>query len=123
MRAPIGYLRKPQAADRLAVTLRTLDNWMKRGIIKSHKVGRSVYFKESELFEAFGERSSMVEPSAYNRQVDSSSLSAPTKAQCQHRDTIDLPESIFVWCKQCGSVKRKSNDPTVKWIHHSRCPA
>jgi hypothetical protein len=39
---------------------------------------------------------------------------------CKHTKTIDLPDSIFTWCRQCGAVKRRTNDPTVQWIPWTR---
>jgi excisionase family DNA binding protein len=50
--APTGYIRKQQAATVLGMTVRSVDNYMKTGLIDFYKFGRSVYFKESELLEA-----------------------------------------------------------------------
>jgi excisionase family DNA binding protein len=36
----------------LKVSKMTIHNWKKKGIIKSHKMGRKLYFKKSELMEA-----------------------------------------------------------------------
>jgi len=36
----------------LKVSKVTIHNWKKAGIIKSHKMGRKLYFKKSELLEA-----------------------------------------------------------------------
>jgi excisionase family DNA binding protein len=35
----------------LKVSKMTIHNWKKKGIIKSYKVGRKIYFKKSELIE------------------------------------------------------------------------
>ena len=53
LRAPEGYLRKPEACARLRIARRTLDNWTKAGFVPFIKVGRSVYFKETDLMNAF----------------------------------------------------------------------
>lgn len=107
LRAPSGYVRKPDAAERLGVQLRTVDNWMKRGLLKFHKVGRAVYFKESELLETFGETSPA---------PDVSVVSMPKPEKCKHDVVVDLPDSVFTWCRLCGAVRRKGNDPTVRWV-------
>ena len=43
------YLTKPEVAERLRKTIRTIDNWMKRGILPYYKMGRSVSFKWSDV--------------------------------------------------------------------------
>jgi excisionase family DNA binding protein len=43
------YIGKPEVAKRLNKTLRTIDNWMARGILPYYKIGRSVGFKWSEI--------------------------------------------------------------------------
>lgn len=41
-----------EAIKFLKVSKVTIHNWKKKGIIKSHKMGRKLYFKRSELLEA-----------------------------------------------------------------------
>jgi excisionase family DNA binding protein len=43
------YIGKPEVAKRLNKTLRTIDNWMARGILPYFKIGRSVVFKWSDV--------------------------------------------------------------------------
>ena len=43
------FIRKPEVARRLQRQVRTVDNWMKRGILPYYKIGRSVAFKWSEI--------------------------------------------------------------------------
>lgn len=54
--APKGYIRKPQAAEVLGMTIRSVDNYMKSGLIDFYKFGRAVYFKESDLLAAVESR-------------------------------------------------------------------
>lgn len=44
-----GFIGKAEVARRLNKTLRTVDNWMQRGILPYYKIGRSVEFKWSEV--------------------------------------------------------------------------
>lgn len=44
-----GFIGKAEVAQRLNKTLRTVDNWMQRGILPYYKIGRSVEFKWSEI--------------------------------------------------------------------------
>ncbi len=46
---PEGFISKPEVAKRLNKTLRTVDNWMKRGLLPYFKIGRSVAFKWSDV--------------------------------------------------------------------------
>jgi excisionase family DNA binding protein len=46
---PEGYIGKPEVALRLNKTLRTVDNWMQRGLLPYYKIGRSVVFKWSDV--------------------------------------------------------------------------
>jgi len=43
------YINKPEVAHRLGKSLRTVDNWIQRGILPYYKIGRSVEFKWSEV--------------------------------------------------------------------------
>jgi excisionase family DNA binding protein len=44
-----GFITKPEVAKRLRKTLRTVDNWMNRGLLPYYKIGRSVCFRWSEV--------------------------------------------------------------------------
>jgi excisionase family DNA binding protein len=44
-----GFIGKTEVARRLNKTLRTVDNWMKRGLLPYYKIGRSVSFKWSDV--------------------------------------------------------------------------
>ena len=44
-----AFIDKPEVARRLNKTLRTVDNWMQRGLIPYFKIGRSVSFKWSDV--------------------------------------------------------------------------
>jgi excisionase family DNA binding protein len=43
------FINKVEVARRLKKQVRTVDNWMKRGILPYYKIGRSVAFKWSEI--------------------------------------------------------------------------
>ena len=43
------FIGKAEVARRMNKTLRTVDNWMARGILPYYKIGRSVGFKWSEI--------------------------------------------------------------------------
>lgn len=45
------YITKLEVAKRLKKKLRTIDNWMRRGILPYYKIGRSVAFKWTEIEE------------------------------------------------------------------------
>jgi len=48
--APVEpFINKPEVARRLGKTVRTVDNWTKRGILPYYKIGRSVEFRWSEV--------------------------------------------------------------------------
>lgn len=44
-----GFITKPEVAKRLGKTLRTVDNWMSRGLLPYYKIGRSINFRLSEV--------------------------------------------------------------------------
>jgi excisionase family DNA binding protein len=50
-RAGDGLLRKPELAEKLAISKRTLDVWMQKGRIPFFKVGRSVQFRLPDVLE------------------------------------------------------------------------
>lgn len=43
------YIDKAEVGKRLRMRPRTIDDWMKRGLLPYYKVGRSVRFKWSEV--------------------------------------------------------------------------
>lgn len=45
----INPLTRKQAAEKLNITLSTLNTWTKQGLIKSYRKGRRVYYKPEEL--------------------------------------------------------------------------
>ena len=45
------FIKKREVARRLQTQVRTVDNWMKRGLLPYYKIGRSVSFKWSEVEE------------------------------------------------------------------------
>ena len=46
---------KKEVAALLNVTIQTINNWMKKGIIKATYLGSTVRFKESEIKRLLGE--------------------------------------------------------------------
>ena len=50
--APMGFILKPEAAQIMSCTVRSIDNWMKLKLIPHYKFGRRVYFKKSDLIES-----------------------------------------------------------------------
>ena len=44
-----AFITKPEVARRLNKQVRTVDNWMKCGILPYYKIGRSVVFKWGEI--------------------------------------------------------------------------
>ena len=48
---PEGFIKKGEVARRLQKQVRTVDNWMKRGLLPYYKIGRSVSFRWSEVEE------------------------------------------------------------------------
>ena len=44
-----GFIYKPEVARRLNKDIRTIDNWMKKGILPYYKLGRTVAFRWSEI--------------------------------------------------------------------------
>jgi excisionase family DNA binding protein len=44
-----GFIRKPEVARRLGKKTRTIDNWMRRGLLPYVKAGRSVLFKWEDV--------------------------------------------------------------------------
>lgn len=47
--APIGFIRKTEAARVMGVSVRAIDGWMAAGLIAYYKFGGSVFFKSDEL--------------------------------------------------------------------------
>ncbi len=50
------FINKAEVARRLKKQIRTIDNWMKRGILPYYKIGRSVVFKWSEVEAALARK-------------------------------------------------------------------
>lgn len=48
---PEGFIKKGEVARRLQKQVRTVDNWMKRGLLPYYKINRSVSFRWSEVEE------------------------------------------------------------------------
>ena len=46
------YLSTDQVKDLLKVSKVTIHNWKKKGLIKSHRIGRRVYFKMDDINSA-----------------------------------------------------------------------
>lgn len=46
---PEGFIGKPEIARRLNMTVRTVDNWMARGILPYYKLGRTVAFRWGDV--------------------------------------------------------------------------
>ena len=46
---PEGFISKSDVARRTGKTIRTVDNWMKRGILPYFKIRHSVLFKWSDV--------------------------------------------------------------------------
>jgi excisionase family DNA binding protein len=56
MERPVeGFIDKVEVAKRLQKKLRTVDNWMQRGLLPYYKIGRSVSFKWSEVEAHLGQ--------------------------------------------------------------------
>ena|SRR5579883_2143267 len=51
-----AFITKPEVARRLNKQVRTVDNWMKCGILPYYKIGRSVVFKWGEIETALAAR-------------------------------------------------------------------
>jgi excisionase family DNA binding protein len=49
------YIDKQEMARRLNKKLRTIDSWMKRGLLPYYKIGRCVSFKWSEVEKHLGQ--------------------------------------------------------------------
>lgn len=46
------YLSRDQVAKMLRISLPTLHDWCKKGILQSYRLGKRVYFKSQEVEEA-----------------------------------------------------------------------
>jgi excisionase family DNA binding protein len=46
---PEGFIGKTEVARRLNKTVRTVDNWMGRGILPYYKLGRTIAFRWSDI--------------------------------------------------------------------------
>ena len=52
---PEGYITKEEVAKRLKKTVRTVENWQRKGILPFVKAGHSVLFKWAEVEAHFHE--------------------------------------------------------------------
>ena len=56
MERPVeGFIDKVEVAKRLQKKLRTIDNWMQRGLLPYYKIGRAVAFKWAEVEAHLGQ--------------------------------------------------------------------
>ena len=51
------FITKQEVARRLGKTLRTVDNWMNRGLLPYYKIGRSINFRWSEVLDHLAQTS------------------------------------------------------------------
>jgi excisionase family DNA binding protein len=49
------YITKKELADRLRKSARTVEKWQKQGVIPFYKLGRSVFYRWSEVQAHLGE--------------------------------------------------------------------
>ena len=56
------YISKAEVARRLRKQVRTIDNWMQRGILPYYKIGRTVAFKWSEIEEQLARTCRVAKP-------------------------------------------------------------
>lgn len=49
---PTEYLTRREVANLLGVNLTTLNNWTRKGILKSYGIGGRVYYKRNEVENA-----------------------------------------------------------------------
>jgi excisionase family DNA binding protein len=56
------FITKVEVARRLKNQIRTIDNWMKAGLLPYYKIGRSVNFKWSEVELHLGENCRVCKP-------------------------------------------------------------
>jgi ribosomal protein S20 len=49
------FLTRKETADFFRISLYTIHDWMKKGIIKPYKAGNRTYFKEAELIEVLNQ--------------------------------------------------------------------
>ncbi|MEL6834564.1 MAG: helix-turn-helix domain-containing protein [Bacteroidota bacterium] len=52
---PLQYLTRRQVAEMLSISLVTVNDWRKKGILKAYKIGNRVYFKRHEVEAALVE--------------------------------------------------------------------
>lgn len=53
-----AFLTRKETADFFKISLYTVHDWMKKGIIKPYKAGNRTYFKQSELVEVLNNSNS-----------------------------------------------------------------
>lgn len=49
---PISYLDRFEVAEMLKISLPTLNNWSKSGILQSYRIGNRVLYKQDEIDQA-----------------------------------------------------------------------
>ncbi|MEO1517678.1 MAG: helix-turn-helix domain-containing protein [Bacteroidota bacterium] len=54
-KTPPEYLTRKDVAKLLSISLVTLNDWRKKGILKAYKIGNRVYFKRKEIEAAMTE--------------------------------------------------------------------
>jgi excisionase family DNA binding protein len=58
----VGFITKVEVARRLQKQVRTVDNWMRKGILPYYKIGRSVCFRWDEIEEQLAKRCRVCRP-------------------------------------------------------------
>jgi excisionase family DNA binding protein len=51
-----GFLRKPQVAEVFQVSQRTIEIWMREGVIVYFRIGRSVFFRMEDILKHLREK-------------------------------------------------------------------
>lgn len=46
---PVQYLTRRELANKLSISLPTLHDWVKKGLLKAYRMGNRVYFKSDEI--------------------------------------------------------------------------
>jgi len=89
------YILKKDVAKRLNKTIRTVDNWMKAGILPYYKISRSIVFRWDEVEKYLAKNCRIInEPKAeYCRLCEGTGEWAKPNAECK------LPP-----CPDCGAT-------------------
>lgn len=119
---PDGYITKPEAAALLGCKMRTVDNWMKRGLIPYYKMSRSVFYKREEVLASIARfkvasRSSAVEQAPYKGQVVGS---IPTETTSSEAACNNAWDEVCRWLRIAGqstdAKKRNLANETLKFV-------